>query len=350
MTQATRPLIRRRDFIAMSGGILLWPARNILADHHVVSADPLVLESDLRSLPDGYTPLEDFYVRDHYAVPTKNAAVVRIEGEVDAPRDISEQDLNSFPQREIGAVLECAGNGTKSTGLVSDGLWRGWPLKSALSLARPKATASYLHLFGRDGFSRSVTLDQANDTGLLATGLNGHPLPPRHGGPWRALFPGWYGMDSIKWLEKVVLASSPLPPAGNTYLQLREDGSGAVDRQFLPRILVKSVILHPAEGDVLRRGKIQIRGLAWSGSGKIDSVEVSAGGKPGWRLAAFKQPTSSYDWIAWSATLEIGLAGAISLISKATDTSGNTQPETRDPNRVDQYAYNVCDRIRCVVI
>lgn len=316
----------------------------------MISADPLVLESDLSSLPDGYTPVEDFYVRNHYAQPVRGPSALRIEGEVNEPRAISEQDLSSFPQTEIGAVLECAGNGTKGAGLVSDGLWKGWPLRRALALTRPKTTAGYLHLFGRDGFSRSVTLDQAVDMGLLATSLNGRPLPQRHGAPWRALFPGWYGMDSIKWLERIVLASSPLPPAGNTYLQQKKDGSGGIERQPLPRILVKSIILHPTEGDVLRRGKIQVRGRAWSGSGKIDSVQVSADGEAGWHIAALKQAASAYDWIPWSANFDIGVTGAISFMSKATDTSGNTQPETRDRNRVDLYAYNVCDRIRCVVV
>ena len=30
--------------------------------------------------------------------------------------------------------------------------------------------------------------------------MNGEPLPAMHGYPLRLLVPGWYGMNSIKWL------------------------------------------------------------------------------------------------------------------------------------------------------
>jgi hypothetical protein len=59
----------RRNFIVTTGAALLAPARILWAEHHVVSANPLVVESDLAPLEGRYTRLEDFYVRNHFAIP-----------------------------------------------------------------------------------------------------------------------------------------------------------------------------------------------------------------------------------------------------------------------------------------
>ena len=52
---------------------------------------------------------------------------------------------------------------------------------------------------------------------LLAYSMNGEKLPPSMGFPLRAVIPGWYGMDSVKWLRSVnferersrIVASAP---------------------------------------------------------------------------------------------------------------------------------------------
>src|SRR5579863_6562656 len=269
----------RRQFFLSTTGVLLASAGKLWADHHVISADPLIVESDLGSLQGRYTRVEDFYVRNHYEAPEITGSVsLRIEGEVEKPQQVSSRQLRVFPEREIGAVLECAGDPVRAVSLASDGVWRGWRLSDVISLARPRRTGTYLHLFGRDTFSRSVPMDRAMSDGWLATSLNGHPLVRNHGAPCRALFPGWYGMDSVKWLERMVVAANPLPPVGNTYLEIRKDDSGGLAAQPLPSIRVKSVITAPANGGILHRGETQIRGLAWSGGGKIQSVQVSADG------------------------------------------------------------------------
>lgn len=343
--------MRRREFILSTASALLASAGRLRADHHVLSADPLVVASDLASLQGRYTPVEDFYVRNHFEAPDASASVVlSLEGEIERPQQVRLNDLTSLPQREVGAVLECAGDPVTTASLVSDGVWRGWSLGDIISKAGPKPTAAYLHLFGRDGFSRSVPKDRAMDAGLLVTALNGRPLTRNHGAPWRALFPGWYGMDSVKWLERVVLASSPLPPVDNTYLEMRTDASGNLQRQLLPAIQVKSVITEPLSGAVVRRGKTMVRGLAWSGCGRISKVQLSADRAMSWQLASLDGAGNRYDWVRWSVTVGLNTAGVVELIAKATDSAGNEQPLQREPERVDRYAYNVCDRIRCVVV
>jgi DMSO/TMAO reductase YedYZ molybdopterin-dependent catalytic subunit len=343
--------MHRRQFLLTTAGALLTAAPKLRADHRVVSADPLVVATDLDTLQGRYTRVEDFYVRNHYEAPELAGPVsLRIEGEVGKPQQLSPDQLSAFPVREIATVLECAGDPVRAISLVSDGVWQGWRLGDVISQARPRAAGAYLHLFGRDGFSRSVPMDRAMNDGWLVTKLNGRPLLRNHGAPCRALFPGWYGMDSVKWLERLVVGGSPLPPVGNTYLEIRKGVSGKLTALPLPPVQVKSVITAPANGSVLRRGKAQARGLAWSGGGKIQAVQVSADGGRNWQAAALNESASRYDWALWTASLNLSRPGVVELLAKATDASGNTQPEQRRPDRVDLYAYNVCEHVRCVVV
>jgi len=339
----------RRYFMTLLTGGMLAPT-TLRGEHQVISMEPLEVEFDLWSLQGPYTSVEDFYVRNHFAAPARaETSTLKIEGEVETPRELSADDLGKLRERKTGAVLECAGNRVGATGLVSSGAWTGWRLEDVLALARPTRAAAHLHLIGRDGYQRSVPLERARADGLLATHLNARPLTLEHGVPWRALFPGWYGMDSVKWLERIVVAVAPLPPEGGTYLRSRQTASGEVDREPLPRIQVKSVILEPRQGAVLRRGKAEIRGLAWTGAGKIAAVEVSADGCAHWQSA---EMTDGEDlaWIAWKASVELTQAGPVEFVARAKDTTGQVQPAERDPARLDGYTNNWYHRVRCVVV
>jgi DMSO/TMAO reductase YedYZ molybdopterin-dependent catalytic subunit len=339
---------RRYFMTLLSSGLLVSQA--LRAEHHVIAMDPLEVEFDLTSLQGQYTPVEDFYVRDHFAAPARvESSTLRIEGEVEKPRDLAPTDLAGLSARKLGAVLECAGNRVGSTGLVSNGAWAGWQLKDILMMARPTAAASHLHLFGRDGYKRSVPLERALADGILATHLNSRPLTLQHGAPWRVVFPGWYGMDSVKWLERIVVAAVPLPPEGGTYQQSRQTPSGELDRQPLPRVQVKSVILDPRQGTVLRRGKVEIRGLAWTGAGKINSVEVSADAGSTWQPAALDSG-ADLEWVVWKASLELTQPGAVEIVARAKDAQGQVQPAARDSARLDGYTNNWYHRVRCVVV
>lgn len=186
--------------------------------------------------------------------------------------------------------------------------------------------------------------------GFLVDRLNGCPLGRNHGAPWRVLFPGWYGMDSVKWVQRLVVADAPLPKTDNTYLKITTLPSGERQIEPLPKIQVKSIITTPAEGAVLERGTVEVHGLAWSGSGKISKVEVSADGGGTWRAATIDSAGSDYDWTMWQVAILLDRPGAANLVARATDVAGNTQPAKRDARRLDRYAYNVCHSVRCVVI
>jgi len=108
-------------------------------------------------------------------------------------------------------------------------------------------------------------------------------------------------------------------------------------------MLVKSVITYPASGVILRPGSVPLRGLAWSGTGKIAVVEVSTGNTNTWRLAKLDAGTT-YEWALWQYTLKIPEAGVLNVACKAVDEGGSEQPPQRDPNRLDGYANNTIAR------
>src|SRR5712692_10310488 len=150
----------RRSFMTLASAGVLAPVTKLMAEHHVVSADPLMVDFDLQSLEGRYTSVEDFYVRNHRAVPENlGTGFLQIEGEDAIPKRLSNGELAPLHRRELGAVLECAGNLVGTVGKVSSGVWEGWSLGDVLALARPAPTGSYLHLFGRDGYARSVPAD-----------------------------------------------------------------------------------------------------------------------------------------------------------------------------------------------
>jgi DMSO/TMAO reductase YedYZ molybdopterin-dependent catalytic subunit len=340
--------MRRRDFLASLGLGSLMPFQALDADHHVVSADPYEVEVDLCSAYGRYTPVEDFYIRNHHPAPQSGAPALEISGEVERLQTLTPNALAQLPRVELGAVLECAGNPVSTKSLAGNGLWSGWRLADVLALAHPSPAGAFLHLTGRDGYTRGVALQRASSDALLATHLNGKAIERNHGFPWRILFPGWYGMDSVKWVERIVVSRTALPATGQSYLQVIREPTG-FRSESLPQIQVKSVIASPCSGSVVKPGRLEVRGMAWSGQGKITQVEVSSDGGSQWEKAAF-QASPQYEWVLWESPLELSRRGAVELVARASDEHSHQQPEVRDAHRVDRYAQNWLHRVRLLVV
>jgi sulfane dehydrogenase subunit SoxC len=93
---------------------------------------------------------------------------------------------------------------------------------------------------------------------------------------------------------------------------------------------------------------VEIRGLAWTGSGKVDSVEVSADAGNTWGAAALGL-CSDLEWVVWKAFAELTQSSAVEFVVRARDDQGQVQPAERDPARLDGYTNNWYHRVRCVV-
>ena len=166
--------------------------------------------------------------------------------------------------------------------------------------------------------------------------MNGAPLLPPHGAPARLYVPGWIGVASIKWLQHLEVIDRPFDGLYNTQRYILQDRPSGAPTEPATLQPVKSYINRPAPGSTLAAGAHLVTGYAWSGSGPIARVEVSADGGASWADAAILEPRLPRAWVRfelpWQAT-----AGEFVLASRATDERGAVQPESVEWNRMGYY-------------
>jgi DMSO/TMAO reductase YedYZ molybdopterin-dependent catalytic subunit len=195
---------------------------------------------------------------------------------------------------------------------------------------------------------------------LLAFKLNGQFLPENHGFPLRALLPGWYAMDSVKWLRRIVVLGPDDPVAferesgmDRLYHRMAAAGGDRVTATRLSEIQIKSVIASPQAWPraetTLPGGKQRVWGFAWTGAALVRSVEMSTDGGESWRPAMLEGAARPFTWVRWSCEWD-ARPGEHVLMSRASDDQGNRQQIERDPLRRDGYELNWCAPLRCTVI
>ncbi|MFZ0589791.1 MAG: molybdopterin-dependent oxidoreductase [Bryobacteraceae bacterium] len=308
-----------------------------------------------------------FFVRDHFDEPevSLDRWNLRIDGAVARPFELGFSDLAEMPSKKIRAVLECAGNAAGGSA-VSCGEWEGVPLSMLLERSQPSADAAFVMLEGADSgrlfqdspplpYSQIVPIAKCREPeSLIAYKLNDLTLPARNGFPARALFPGWYGMDSVKWLQRITVLR---PSDRGTIFQ--QSGmnriynrvarvNGALRTTRLSGIQVKSAVAWPSDGAKLPAGKHVIWGFAWSGAEAIRTVSASLDGGRNWSNAGLENRPDTYGWVRWRYEWS-AQPGDYILMSRASDQGGNTQPLTRDPARRDGYELNWCVPLHCSV-
>lgn len=311
-----------------------------------------ILHFDWALLDEWRTTTSLFFLRDHAGEPSMDAVAgnVVIDGMVARPGKISYEELTARQARTLAVTLECAEN-SSGGGLVGNAEWTGVALSSLLADAEPRPEARVVRLCGADGYQRVVPLAKAmhSDT-LVAWGMNGEKLPSRHGAPARAIIPGWYGMDSVKWLNRIeVLSEAKLSEAKTeTYLrEMRTDEKKP--KEPVTSINVNSAFARPTHGAIISRRRFVLRGAAWAGESRIRAVEVSSDGGKTWRHARLLDAPQQYAWVRWESEWKIEGPGNHELVVRATDDAGRSQPETRDPRRSDEYEQNSYQRIQVTV-
>ena len=113
---------------------------------------------------------------------------------------------------------------------------------------------------------------------------------PGNGYPMRLLLPGYEGNMNVKYLRRIKLVDQPAMSyyEARTYSQILPNGK-AYQFYFLQE--VKSFITHPSLGLTLKGpGYYEISGIAYSGTGRIAKVMVSADGGKSWAQAALQEP------------------------------------------------------------
>jgi DMSO/TMAO reductase YedYZ molybdopterin-dependent catalytic subunit len=298
------------------------------------------------------TPIGMHYLLIHFDIPQADASSWSLElgGRVRRPLSLSMADLEARPAVTMAVTMECAGNGRALlsprpvsqpwlTEAIGTAEWTGTPLGPILEEAGLQDDVVELVFTGADRgvqgevehrFERSLTVAEATgEEVLLAYRVNGQPLPPQHGHPLRLLVPGWYGMTSVKWLNRITAVAEPFEGFQMDAYRLRTsaDDPGTPVARMRPRALM----IPPGIPEFLSRrrlvpvGRCELRGRAWSGHGPVARVEVSIDDGP-WMEAALGPAAGRFAWAPWSFDWAAEPGDHV-LACRATDAEGATQPE-----------------------
>jgi len=275
---------------------------------------------------------------------------IRVDGAVDRAFDISMDTLKKLPYTEFTVTLECAGNGRALSvprwpsmpwfhEAVGTSVWGGTSLSALLDQTNASTEAIEWVFHGADRgvdggclhhYARSLTKQQANQSEvLLAWSMNGQALLPQHGFPLRLIVPGWYGMASVKWLNRIEAVTQPFQgyQQVNTYrYRDHEDDAGIP----VTHMRVKSLMVPPGVPDwstrkrLVEQGHHRIIGRAWSGNGAdIKRVEFGINGQ--WQEASIHPAQGRWGWVGWEFDWH-AVSGQHEISCRATDVDGAIQP------------------------
>lgn len=296
----------------------------------------------LQDLTGVITPSSLHFERHHSGVPDIDPRRHRlmIHGMVERPLVFTVDELRRFPSVSRLYVMECSGNGFRNKGagtvqqahgLVSCAEWTGVPLSLLLREAGVQPAANWILAEGSDAakMTRSVPITKAMNDVLVAYGQNGEALRPEQGYPLRLFVPGWEGNISVKWLRRIKVVDQPYMTREETskYTDLLPDGKA---RQFSFEMDPKSLITFPSGGMVLPgQGFYEISGLAWSGRGTIQRVEISVDGGRRWQDAQLQSPVLPICFTRFRLGWKWDGRETV-LQSRCTDDRGDVQPTLAD--------------------
>jgi sulfane dehydrogenase subunit SoxC len=289
-----------------------------------------------------FTPNGLHFVISHSGAPDIDPAKHRlvIHGLVKRPLEFTLDTLGRYPMVSRMTFVECGGNSglmfsnqpvqanvQAIHGLASCAEWTGVMLSTLLDEAGIDPKAKWLIAEGGDALalSRSVPLSKALDDAMIALYQNGERLMPGNGYPMRLLLPGWEGNMNVKWLRRLKLVDQPGMSyyEARTYAPILPNGK-AYQFYFLQE--VKSFITHPSPGLKMNGpGFYEISGVAYSASGRIAKVMVSADGGKTWAQAVLQEPVHSKAFARFRAPWRWDGGPAV-LQSRAWDEAGNEQP------------------------
>jgi DMSO/TMAO reductase YedYZ molybdopterin-dependent catalytic subunit len=344
-----------------------------MPEPQIVNERPYNAGTPLEALFEELTPIELTFVRNHFDVPSIKGEqwALSVGGLVDQPLVLSLDDLQSRQTKRLKTVLECAGNGRTGMDPLPEGTpwgynavsaveFRGTSLADVLEQAGMDSQAVEVVFTGADrgitaagseeSYARSLPIEIAMqpDT-LLAWEMNGQPLTPNHGHPLRLLVPGWYGMASVKWLERIEVVDTPFTGFFQATHYLYRDESGTPDGEPVRRMRVRSLIARPEDGAEIREPEVELAGVAWSSAVQVSRVEVSLDRGVTWEPAELDDGSTDQPMRIWRFRWTQPEPGVYEIMVRATDANGISQPTDSVWNRLG-YGNNGPHSIRVSVV
>jgi sulfane dehydrogenase subunit SoxC len=263
-----------------------------------------------------------------------------IHGLVKRPLEFTLEALERYPMVSRIGFVECGGNSAPLFsnvalqenvqalhGLASCSEWTGVLLSTLLEETGIDPKAKWMISEGADSphLSRSCPLAKGLDDAMVALYQNGERIQPGQGYPMRLWLPGYEGNMNVKFLRRIKLTEEPAMTyyESRTYAQILPNGK-SYRFYFLQE--VKSFISRPSPGLTLKEpGIYEITGVAYSGTGRIAKVMVSADGGQSWAQAALQDPVLPKAFTRFRMPWRWDGGPAI-LQSRAWDEAGNSQP------------------------
>ena len=310
------------------------------------------------------TPNDAFFVRYHLAdIPETIDAdswTLRVGGDgATGALEFGLRDLQSgFEQVEFAAVCQCSGNrrglsephvpGVQwGVGAMGCAVWKGVRLKDVLAKAGLRKEAVEVVVDGADGpvvdktpdFVKSIPLWKAMDENtIIATAMNGAPLPHFNGFPARLIVPGWTATYWMKHLTSVMVSSQPFDgfwvksayriPTGKFPVVQHFETQVTAANEPITEMVVNSLIAAPAQGHKLRAGEaVEVKGVAWDAGYGIRRVEVTSDGGRTWREATLGKDHGRFAFRPWSYRFAAAKPGRYTILVRASNAIGQTQAE-----------------------
>ena len=279
---------------------------------------------DIEGLAPYVTPNRDFYRVDTALVvpqlPTDGYSLA-VHGMVERAAIFTYDDLLSMPLIERAITMVCVSDPVGGP-YVGNARWLGVPLVHLLGLVGPRPGADQLFMTSSDGMTIGADLAAAMDgrPAMLALGMNGEPLPFKHGFPVRAIIPGLYGYASAcKWLVDIEVTTYAAKQAYWVRRGYSRDGT----------IKLESKIDTPTSFAQVKAGTVTVAGSAWHPTVGIRKVELSVDGGP-WQAASLAAVESVDTWRLWRWDWQ-ATPGSHTLAVRATDNNGHVQTATSAP-------------------
>ena len=328
---------------------------------------PVQLETPRNYFLNAITPNDAFFVRWHLeTIPNEvdlSTWRLRVEGNIDKPLELSFPDLlRKFKPVTLAAVNQCSGNsrsrfeprvvgGQWGNGAMGCARWTGLHFRELLDMAGIKSRSVQVQLQGLERgkgpkgmasyeFKKSLDLkDSVLDEAIIAYSMNGEPLPMLNGFPARLIVPGYFATYWVKSLETIRLLDKPdenfwmnpgyrVPdtPRGNT--TPADVAAKKVKMVPITRMPVRSFIISPDGDTKIPAGlPLTIRGIAFSGYGRVTKVEFSDAPRGAWRTAQLGEDLGPYAFRTWEFQWTPERPGKYQLAVRATDEKGNVQPD-----------------------
>ncbi|HXJ06316.1 MAG TPA: molybdopterin-dependent oxidoreductase [Candidatus Acidoferrum sp.] len=328
---------------------------------------PVQIETPRHYFSTAFTANDAFYVRWHLDGIPNNVDLkewkLQIEGNVAKPQAFSLPELmQKFKAVSIAAVNQCSGNsrsrlqprvpgGQWGNGAMGNAMWTGVRLRELLDAAGVKAGSVQVQFQGLEtgtgpqgmGSSRFMkSLDFTNpvlDESVVAYSMNGEPLPMLNGFPVRLVVPGYfatYWMKCLSWIRVLGAVDEnfwmkpayriPDTERGNTTAD--DVKAGKVNMVPIAKMPVRSFLVSPDGTSKIPAGMtVTLRGIAFSGYGRVTRVEISDDGGKNWTAAKLGEDYGAYSFRTWEASWTPKSPGKYTVEVRATDEKGNTQPD-----------------------